>query len=141
MGLVEDLSKRAGSVGDWVAKNPQAVSAVVSMLSTKDTSVGGSGGLDSIIDAFQQKGMGDMMKSWISTGRNPPISASQLQDVLGGDILAQFAGKTGLPSGQAGSALAALLPAVIDQLTPKGQVPDAGSLESTLGALLKGLGH
>ena len=141
MGLLEDLSKQAGSVADWVAKNPQAVSAVASMLSTKDTSVGGSGGLNSIITAFQQKGMGDVMKSWISTGPNPPVSASQLQDVLGGDILAQFAGKAGLPAGQAGSALAALLPAVIDQLTPKGQVPDASSLESTLGALLGGLGH
>ncbi len=107
----------------------------------KDTSVGGSGGLNSIINAFQQKGMGDVMKSWISTGPNPPVSAKQLQDVLGGDILAQFAGKAGLPSGQAGSALAALLPAVIDQLTPKGQVPDAGSLESTLGALLGGKGR
>ena len=89
---------------------------------------------------FQKAGLGDMMSSWISTGPNPPVSASQLESVLGGDVLAQFGAKAGLGSGQAGSVLASLLPAVIDQLTPEGKAPQQQSLDSTLGSLLGMLG-
>jgi uncharacterized protein YidB (DUF937 family) len=42
--------------------------------------------------------MGDMMSSWISTGPNPAISASQLTDVLGSDTVGQFARKAGVPA-------------------------------------------
>jgi len=40
---------------------------------------------------------------------------------------------------QAGGLLASLLPAVIDQLTPQGQVPKSDDFESSLGGLLSGL--
>ena len=40
---------------------------------------------------------------------------------------------------QAGGLLASLLPAVIDQLTPQGKMPDSNTLESSLGGLLSGL--
>ena len=139
MGFLDDVLKQSGGlsgVAEMVAKNPQIVSAVVSMLSTRDTSVGGSGGLGGLVSAFQQKGLGDMMSSWISTGPNPPISADQLKDVLGSDVLGQFASKAGVPHAQAGSVLASLLPAVIDHLTPNGQVPETNALEGALGGLL-----
>jgi uncharacterized protein YidB (DUF937 family) len=60
-------------------------------------------------------------------------------DALGGDVLAQFAAKAGVPQGEAGGLLASLLPAVIDHVTPRGSVPEANDLESTLGGLLAGL--
>jgi uncharacterized protein YidB (DUF937 family) len=141
MGFLDDVLKQSGGlsgVAEMVAKNPQIVTAVVSLLSTRDTSVGGSGGLGGLVSAFQQKGLGDMMSSWISTGPNPPISADQLKDVLGSDVLGQFASKAGVPQGQASSVLASLLPAVIDHLTPNGQVPQANALEGALGGLLSG---
>jgi uncharacterized protein YidB (DUF937 family) len=84
--------------------------------------------------------MGDMITSWISTGPNPPITSSQITDVLGSTVLKQFAQKAGVPHNEAGGWLASLLPAVIDQLTPDGDVPEANSLESTLGGLLGQLG-
>ena len=140
MGILDDLlGKQLGGLAGSAMKNPQVVAAIASLLSSRDASVGGSGGLAGLIQAFQGKGMGDMMSSWISTGPNPPISERQIADVLGADTLAQFAGKAGVPQGQAGGLLAALLPAVIDQLTPQGQVPQANDLESTLGGLLSGL--
>ena len=125
-----------GGLMDVVAKNPQIISAVAGLLSTRDTSVGGSGGLGGLISAFQGKGLGDMMSSWISTGPNPPISAAQVTDVLGDDTMGQFARKAGIPMGEAGSILAGLLPTVIDKLTPDGKVPDTDSLENTLSSLL-----
>jgi uncharacterized protein YidB (DUF937 family) len=141
MGFLDDVMKQSGGlsgVAEMVAKNPQVLNAVVSLLSTKDTSVGGSGGLGGLVSAFQQKGLGDVMSSWISTGPNPPISADQLKNVLGSDVLGQFASKAGVPQGQAGSVLASLLPAVIDHLTPNGQVPQTNALEGALGGLLSG---
>ncbi len=142
MGLLDSLFKQAGGLGGIAkiaAENPQAVAAVVSLLSSRDSSVGGNTGLGGIVEMFQKKGLGDMMASWISTGPNPPISAEQVTNVLGSQIVSQFATKAGVPPGQAGGLLASLLPAVVDQLTPKGSVPATNDLESALGGLLAGL--
>src|SRR5512139_1427900 len=116
MALFDDLSKQFGGLTATAMKNPQVIAAVVSLLSTRDSSVGGTGGLGGLVQAFQSKGLGSMMGSWISTGPNPPISPSQISDVLGGDTLKQFAAKAGVPQQEAGGLLAGLLPAVIDHL-------------------------
>jgi uncharacterized protein YidB (DUF937 family) len=136
---MDDLMKRAGGLASLAAQNPQAVAAVVSLLSTRDRSVGGTGGLGGLVEAFQKKGLGDMVASWISTGPNPPITANQVSDVLGSDVLKQFAAKAGVPQADAGGLLASLLPAVVDRLTPQGTVPETNTLESALGGLLSGL--
>jgi len=139
MGILDDLlGKEAGGLAGMAMQNPQIIAAIASLLSSKDSSVGGTGGLGGLIQAFQGRGMGDMMSSWISTGPNPPISERQITDVLGADVLSQFAGKAGVPQSQAGGLLASLLPAVIDQLTPQGRVPEPNDLESSLGGLLSG---
>jgi uncharacterized protein YidB (DUF937 family) len=80
-----------------------------------------------------------MIASWISTGPNPPISAKQVTDVLGSDVVKQFAAKADVPQGEAGGLLASLLPTVVDQLTPDGKTPETGAFESSLGGLLSGL--
>ena len=142
MGLLDDVMKGGGGldalggIASLAAKHPQAVAAVISLLSSRDTSVGDTGGLGGLIGAFQKKGLGDMISSWISTGPNPAISASQVTEVLGGDILRQFATKAGVSNQEAGGLLASLLPAVVDHLTPTGEVPPASNLESSLGGLL-----
>jgi uncharacterized protein YidB (DUF937 family) len=140
MGILDDLlGKDAGGLAAMAMKNPQIIAAIASLLSSKDASVGGTGGLAGLVQAFQGKGMGGMMSSWISTGPNPPATADQMASVLGPDTLSQFAAKAGVPHGDAGGLLASLLPAVIDQLTPQGRVPESNDLESALGGLLSGL--
>jgi uncharacterized protein YidB (DUF937 family) len=149
MGFLDGLLKQAlggqadasglGNVAALVSSNPQIVSALSSLLSTRDASVGGSGGLGALVGAFQQKGLGDVVSSWISTGPNPPVSAAQVTDVLGEETVGQFASKAGVPVSDAGSLLASLLPAAIDHLTPGGSVPEASTLESSLTSLLSGL--
>lgn len=136
MGLLDDLMQKAGGLAQTAAQNPQAIAAVVSLLSSRDPSVGGAGGLAGIVGAFEQKGLGQMVSSWISTGPNPPVSGGQLTEVLGAEVIKQFAAKAGVPQHQGGDLLASLLPSVIDQLTPQGQVPAADNLESSLGGLL-----
>jgi uncharacterized protein YidB (DUF937 family) len=142
MSLLDDLTGRSGGLGglaELAAQNPQAVAAVLSMLSKRDTSVGGDSGLAGIVDAFTRKGLGEMVASWISTGPTPPVSAEQVSQVLGPDVLGQFAAKAGVPQREAGGLLASLLPAVIDHMTPQGEVPAEAGLESTLGGLLSSL--
>jgi len=151
MGLLDGLNLQGlgagqggsalGGLMDLVTKNPQILAAVAGLLSTRDTTIGGSGGLGGLNSVFQKKGLGDMMSSWISSGPNPPISATQVTDVLGTETMGQFASKAGVPTGEAGSILAGLLPIMIDKLTPDGKLPDTNSLEGTLSSLFPKLGQ
>ena len=87
---------------------------------------GGLGGLGGLIAAFQQSGLGDQVQSWVGTGQNMPIGAEQLERVLGSDALGDIARQLGLTSGDAAAGLADVLPGLIDQLTPQGQLPSGG---------------
>jgi uncharacterized protein YidB (DUF937 family) len=141
MSLMEDILKGSGGLGaiaGMVAKNPQIVSAAASLLSAKDASVGGTSGLAGLVSALQSKGLGDIMSSWISTGPNQSIAPSQLASALGKDTLGQFARRAGIGAGEASSVLATLLPAMVNHLTPKGELPETNALESVLSALLSG---
>ena len=142
MGLLDDLFQNTGGLGaiaSTVASNPQLLQAAVSLLSAKDTSVGGSGGLAGLIQAFQGQGLGDIMSSWVGGGPNKAISPSQITDALGPDTLSQFAAKAGISAGDAGSVLAGLLPSLVNHITPEGRAPEGDALEGMLGSLLSGL--
>ncbi len=83
-----------------------------------------NGGLTEVLAKFQQAGLGAEAQSWVGTGPNASISGDQLTSVLGGGAIGQLASQLGVSTGQAGSTLAQLLPEIINQLTPQGQVPD-----------------
>src|SRR6185369_12162759 len=95
----------------------------------------GGGGFGGLVQAFEKQGLGEVVASWISTGRNLPVSAEQLQAVLGNDQLAAIARSSGFSPQEASGHLAELLPQVIDRLTPHGQAPQGGSLAGILGML------
>jgi uncharacterized protein YidB (DUF937 family) len=100
-----------------------------------------TGGLQGLIQSFQDKGLGGVVSSWVGTGENLPISAEQLTSVLGQNHLQEMAQKVGLPVDGLAEKLSGLLPQVVDQLTPNGEMPQAGSLQAQgmdmLGGLLK----
>jgi uncharacterized protein YidB (DUF937 family) len=97
------------------------------------------GGLAGLVQSFQQGGLGDIVNSWVSTGQNLPVSAEQLQSVLGGGKLQDLAAQLGMSPEQAAGGLADLLPQVVDNLTPNGQLPEGGDLLAQgLGMLQKG---
>jgi uncharacterized protein YidB (DUF937 family) len=102
---------------------------------------GQHGGLSGLIDKFQQAGLGDVVGSWVGSGQNMPISADQLQNVLGSDAVAGIAAKLGMNPSDAVGQLSNLLPGLVDKLTPDGQAPTAGfgnmgDLAGMLGSLL-----
>jgi len=81
-----------------------------------------NGGLPGIIGKFQQAGLGQQAGSWVGTGKNVPITADQLQQVLSSGQIGQIAQQLGLSHGETGNGLAQALPQIIDKLTPTGQI-------------------
>jgi len=98
-------------------------------------------GLAGLVQSFHQNGLGEIVNSWVGTGQNQPISADQLQSVLGSEKVQELAARAGVPADVASSKLAQYLPMIIDRLTPNGQLPQSGNLmemgESLLASLPK----
>jgi uncharacterized protein YidB (DUF937 family) len=84
---------------------------------------GGQGGLSAIVAKLQQAGFGDQVKSWIGNGANLPITAQQLQRVLGSDTVKQLAARFNIPVDQLAQVLAHQLPKAVDGASPHGSLP------------------
>ena len=97
------------------------------------------GGLSGLVAAFEQKGLGGVVASWIGTGDNQAISPDQLQSVLGSEQMQAMAQKLGLDSQQVSGHLAQVLPQVIDKLTPHGTLPGGAESAGGLGGALGGM--
>jgi len=80
------------------------------------------GGLGNVLGKFREAGMGAQADSWVSTGQNVNISPNQLEQVFGSGALNDIASKLGMSQEQAGSAMSQVMPELINQLTPQGQV-------------------
>jgi uncharacterized protein YidB (DUF937 family) len=110
MGLMDGLL--GGIVGAGV------VSAVNSILEQH-------GGLQGVVNEFEKNGLGPTISSWVGTGPNQPISASDLHRALGPDLLQELAAKTGMSVQDLTEKLAQVLPQVVDKMTPGGTIPKA----------------
>lgn len=99
-----------------------------------------SGGLGNLVQSFERAGLGHLVQSWIGTGQNLPVSPQQIGAALGPDWVNQLAQRAGLPPSQLLQHLSAVLPQLIDHLTPQGQLP-GGNLSGVLGSLLQQLGR
>ena len=91
-----------------------------------------SGGLGGLAETFNERGLGDLMSSWIGKGENLPVSSEQIQQVLGSGQVQQIAEKLGISSDEASSGLADILPQLVDKLTPDGDVPNDDVLSQGL---------
>ena len=98
---------------------------------------GASSGLTNLVNMFNQKGLGEVVSSWISTGKNLPISTEQIQSVLGSSQVQALAAKAGISPEKASSAIAQILPHLVDKSTPNGQIPPAGGLLDSLSGFLR----
>jgi uncharacterized protein YidB (DUF937 family) len=91
-----------------------------------------SGGLGGLAETFNERGLGDLMSSWIGKGENLPVSPEQIQEVLGSKYVQQIAEKLGISPDDASSGLAEILPQVVDKLTPDGAMPTEDMLSQGL---------
>ena len=101
----------------------QLEAAVVPVVLSEVLGNGSQGGLSAIVAKLQQAGLGDQVKSWIGNGQNLPITAEQLQQVLGTDIAKQLAARFNIPLDQLSKILAEQLPETVDGASPNGTLP------------------
>jgi uncharacterized protein YidB (DUF937 family) len=150
MGLLESMIGALAGGGQGAqgggAQGGDMLQAVLAMLLRGGGGGGGgglgasAGGLGGLVEQFQQGGLGDLVSSWVGTGQNMPISAEQLQGVLGSEQIAEFARQFGLSNSDAANQLSQLVPQVVDRLTPAGELPGADAL-GDIGSLLDRFGR
>jgi uncharacterized protein YidB (DUF937 family) len=80
-------------------------------------------GLGGLVKQFQQKGLGDVINSWVNLGKNKTVAPDQVSVALGGDVVDELSRRTGMPRDQVVTELARMLPNVVDKLTPDGRLP------------------
>lgn len=138
MSFFEQLAREvAGNVGGG-DQHAGMAQAVMGMLNSE-----GSGGLAGLAQSFEQQGLGHLISAWAGNGPNPAATADQMHQVFGSEKIGQLAEQLGIPPQEAASTLAAVLPTLIDKLTPNGQIPGTqaggalGALESAGLGLLK----
>jgi uncharacterized protein YidB (DUF937 family) len=95
----------------------------------------GMGGLGGLLEGFQRAGLGKQAQSWVSTGPNETIPPEAVERVFGAGGLDEIARRAGLSHEETAQGLAALLPEIVDEVTPEGRVPDTNSLLESVQAL------
>jgi uncharacterized protein YidB (DUF937 family) len=100
-----------------------------------------AGGIQGIMEKFQKSGLGDVVASWVGTGQNQSITPDQITQALGQENIQVITQEVNIPAEQSGNLLSELLPVLIDQLTPNGQVPDQNQManlgKTVLASVLK----
>lgn len=136
MGLLDRILKGIGGGNALSAEHHNALlDTVVGMLSNPQ-----SGGLQGLLETFKQKGLGEVAGSWVSTGKNLPVSPDQLQQVMGSGKIQEIAQSLGIDASKVSAGLSKILPQVIDKLTPQGSVPGQDALGEGLESIKKLLG-
>jgi uncharacterized protein YidB (DUF937 family) len=82
-----------------------------------------SGGLGELVDRFKQAGHGDTAESWIGTGANKQIAPTELEQVIGPEVLDTLSKQTGLSREELLARLSRELPNAVDKYTPQGRIP------------------
>jgi uncharacterized protein YidB (DUF937 family) len=95
----------------------------------------GQQGLSAVLGQLTNGGLGDQVKSWIGMGENKEVSPEEIQKAISADDLKKFADSAGVSMEQASQGLAAVLPGMVDKLTPEGKVPDKSGVEKLLGSI------
>jgi uncharacterized protein YidB (DUF937 family) len=134
MGLLDNI------LGSVMNSGGQSGSPLMQMAMQMLTQPGQDGqtGLAQIVSKFQQGGLGHLADSWVGTGQNLPASADQIASVLGSGKLGEIAGQLGMSSDDVAGGLSKLLPELINQATPDGQLPTSTDfISNALGAFLK----
>lgn len=117
------------TLGGPEAEQSRVVNGIIDVLFSRGP------GLAGLINMFKNRGLDSQASSWISLGANVPVSPHQVEQVLGPALLQEIATKTGLPLETVKQKLSAVLPPVVDQLTPEGTIPQEDILQQGLNFL------
>jgi len=112
--IINEVSEQFGLRG----KAGPTMNALLIIMSNERT-----GGLQGFLDQFRRAGLGETVSSWVSRGSNTPITTEQLERAIGNDTVNRVMSNVGVARAAGASALAYMIPRVVDLLTPEGVVP------------------
>ena len=131
MSLFSDLLK--GAVGSGAADTEQQSAGLVEGLFDM---LQQEGGVDGVSRIFASRGLEAESQSWISPGANRSITSDQVVSALGQERVGALSRRSGLTEVLGAGAIAAILPALIDKLTPDGRAPKTDELQQRRGSIL-----
>src|SRR5262245_25506447 len=112
--IINEVSEQFGLRG----KAGPLMTALLTLISNERT-----GGLQGFLDQFRRAGLGEIVSSWVSRGSNTPITTEQLERAIGSDTINRISSNVGIARAASASALAYIIPRVVDLLSPEGVVP------------------
>ncbi len=83
------------------------------------------GGLQALLDRFSSAGYASHVASWLSDGRNEPLTSEDVVKVFDRDGLAALGTRLGLTPQRVAEGLAEKVPDIINRLTPSNRVDEA----------------
>jgi uncharacterized protein YidB (DUF937 family) len=88
MSFIDDIASR--SIDDALSSSSSPLAASLLQMINQHP-----GGISGLIQTFHEKGLGELVVSWVGTGQNLPISAEQIQHLAGSDQVKELAAKAG----------------------------------------------
>lgn len=142
MGILDSLVSAAEGAGIGAGDTTKVTGGLINEIQHQP------GGVDGLLQAFQQQGMGGLVQQWAG-GQTQPASTDQIDQGLGHTgMIDSISQKTGLPSMAVKAGLAIAVPVLIHHFVANGHVtsdgqptgvpaPDSGTLlQSVLGKIL-----
>jgi outer membrane protein OmpA-like peptidoglycan-associated protein/uncharacterized protein YidB (DUF937 family) len=118
MGTLDAILSEAGTqFGLNSTKTTSLLSGLLSLINETP------GGLGAFLDRLRKSGLSEFVSSWLGGGAPRPISSATLETAIGRDSIDKIASKAGLSFSTASSALAFMLPGIVQRLTPGGVIP------------------
>ncbi len=105
----------AGLAGSSGQSETDILSTVLSVIQQQ-------GGVGSLLTLFSENDLQSKSASWVGQGPNEDLEPDQVQQVLGSSVVNAIAARLGVEPGKAGSIIAAVLPELINRITPGGSV-------------------
>ena len=135
MGLLGNLLGNLGGSNAGGNSDHTVISSIFELINNKQV-----GGLEGLVSKMTSGGLGNVVNSWIGTGKNESVNSSQISNVLGSDIVGQVASKLGISPDAAAGKIATHLPTIVDKLTPEGNITSSSksmSVQDILGSIFK----
>jgi uncharacterized protein YidB (DUF937 family) len=96
---------------------------------------GNAAGMQNLVSQLNSNGMGEQLQSWIAQGQNQPVSGEQIRQAADPAMLNQLAQQAHISPEEASNQVAEVLPQMVNQVTPQGQMPSSDPFKQGLGAL------
>ncbi|MCG2594094.1 YidB family protein [Ramlibacter sp. XY19] len=116
------MARRGGSVAAGRSLGGNRSALLMMLLPLAMRWVQNTGGLGAVLKRVQQKGYGQQARSWLEPGDNQPLDEQAVQQIVGDADIQQMADRLGVPREQVAQAFAEIMPEMVDQLTPQGDV-------------------